>query len=79
MELKRVFVRPEYQGKGIGSALVSRLIEWASEKGYKRMILETGELLAESCHVYAKLGFSKIPNYGVYANMPKSLCMGKDL
>ncbi len=78
-ELKRVFVRPEYQGKGIGSALVSRLIEWATELGYKKMILETGELLAESCHVYAKLGFQKIPNYGAYVNMRESLCMGKDL
>lgn len=79
MELKRVFVRPEYQGKGVGSALVSGLIEWAKELGYKRMILETGALLAESCHVYTKLGFSQIPNYGAYVNMPESLCMGKDL
>ena len=79
MELKRVFVRPEYQGKGVGSALVSGLIEWAKELGYKRMILETGALLTESCHVYKKLGFSQIPNYGAYVNMPESLCMGKDL
>ena len=79
MELKRVFVRPEYQGKGVGSALVAGLIEWAKELGYKRMILETGALLAESCHVYTKLGFSQIPNYGAYVNMPESLCMGKDL
>ena len=79
MELKRVFVRPEFQGRGVGSALVSRLIEWATELGYKKMILETGELLAESCHVDTKLGFCKIPNYGAYVNMPESLCMGKDL
>ena len=79
MELKRVFVRPEYQGKGAGTALVSGLIEWARELGYQRMILETGELLAESCHVYRKLGFRKIPNYGAYVNMPESLCMGREL
>lgn len=42
IELKRVFVHPEYQGQGIGSKLVSLLIEWAMELGYKRMILETG-------------------------------------
>ena len=65
--------------KGVGSALVAGLIEWAKELGYKRMILETGALLAESCHVYTKLGFSQIPNYGAYVNMPESLCMGKDL
>ena len=79
MELKRVFVRPEYQGKGVSTALVSGLIEWAGELGYQSMILETGELLAESCHVYRKLGFRKIPNYGEYVNMPESLCMGREL
>ena len=79
IELKRVFVHPEYQGRGIGSKLVSLLIEWARELGYQRIILETGELLAESCAVYKKLGFEVIPNYGPYANMPESLCMAKDL
>lgn len=79
IELKRVFVQAEYQGQGIGSRLVSLLIEWAVELGYKRMILETGELLAESCAVYKKLGFKVIPNYGPYADMPESLCMAKDL
>lgn len=79
IELKRVFVHPEYQGRGIGSELVSLLIEWATELGYKRMILETGELLAESCAVYKKLGFQVIPNYGPYVDMPESLCMAKDL
>lgn len=78
-ELKRVFVHAEYQGQGIGTKLVSSLIEWAMELGYKRIILETGELLAESCAVYKKLGFMVIPNYGPYVNMPESLCMAKDL
>ena len=63
----------------IGSKLVSLLIEWTRELGYKRMILETGELLVESCAVYNKLGFQVIPNYGPYVNMPESLCMAKDL
>lgn len=78
-ELKRVFVHNEYQGRGIGSRLVSLLMEWAAELGYQRMILETGELLAESCAVYKKLGFAVIPNYGPYVNMPESLCMARDL
>lgn len=79
VELKRVFVRSEYQGQGIGSRLVSLLTEWAMELGYRRMILETGELLAESCALYRKLGFEVIPNYGPYVNMPESLCMEKNL
>ena len=58
--------------------LVSLLMEWAVELGYKKMVLETGELLAESCAVYKKLGFQVIPNYGPYEDMPESLCMAKD-
>jgi GNAT superfamily N-acetyltransferase len=79
IELKRVFVHQDYQGQGVGSRLVSLLIEWAAELGYQRIILETGELLAESCAVYKKLGFEVIPNYGPYVNMPESLCMAKKL
>ncbi len=79
IELKRVFVHPEYQGRGIGSKLVSLLVDWAIELGYKRIILETGELLVQSCAVYKKLGFEIIPNYGPYADMPESLCMAKEL
>lgn len=79
IELKRVFVHNEYQGQGIGSRLVMLLIEWAVELGYQRMILETGELLVESCALYRKLGFQVIPNYGPYVDMPESLCMARDL
>ena len=78
-ELKRVYVRDEFQGKGIGTKLVLQLIEWAKELGYKKLILETGELLQESCHVYRKVGFNKIENYGPYVSMPESLCMMKEL
>lgn len=78
-ELKRVFVREEFQGKGLGTQLVNELLQWASELGYKKVILETGELLAESCHVYRKVGFVKIDNYGPYTAMPESLCMMKEL
>ncbi len=78
-ELKRLFVRPGNQGKGIGTKIVTELIEWAREKGYEYMILETGELLKESVHVYKKLGFEVIDNYGPYEGMTDSLCMMKKL
>ena len=69
IELKRVFVHTEYQGQGIGSKLVSLLIEWAIELGYRRMILETGELLAESCAVYRKMGFETVDELYEYLKM----------
>ena len=79
VELKRIFVREKFQGHGIGTRLVQELINWAKELGFKNIILETGELLQESCHVYKKLGFEIIKNYGPYVSMADSLCMKKIL
>ena len=79
VELKRIYISPAFRGEGIGTKLVSLLIEWAKELGYQRMLLETGEKLTESVALYKKLGFERIPNYGPYENMPESLCMAKDI
>ncbi len=75
VELKRIFVRPSAQGKGAGTRLVQLLVDWAKELGYKKVLLETGEMLAESVHVYKKTGFVLTENYGVYKGMEDSLCM----
>ena len=44
MEVKRMFVLPEYRGKGIAGAVLSELETWATELGYARCILETGQM-----------------------------------
>lgn len=79
IELKRVYVHTDYQGRGIGTRLVTLLMEWAKELEFQRVILETGERLTESCALYNKLGFVPIPNYGPYVNLAESLCMEKRL
>ena len=79
VELKRIYVGPSFRKKGIGTKLVSVLIEWGKELGYQRMLLETGEKLEESVALYKRLGFERIPNYSPYENMPESLCMARNL
>lgn len=79
VELKRIYISPAFRGQGLGTKLVSLLIEWANELGYQRVLLETGEKLTESVALYKKLGFERIPNYGPYESMPESLCMAKDI
>lgn len=79
VEVKRVFVREEYRGQNIGGKLLEKLILQAKELGYSRMILETGEILAASVHLYSKYGFERIKNYGPYVNMQESLCMARDI
>ncbi len=78
-ELKRVFVRKEYRGRGLSKALLSEIEIMAMEDGYKRLILETGELLKASMALYSGFGFEIIESYGQYKGMPESICMGKML
>lgn len=42
-EVKRMFVRPEFRGKGIASNILKSLEDWANELGFKTLILETGK------------------------------------
>ena len=51
----------------------------ASERGYKYLLLESGEPLAEAMALYRKIGYRVIANYGQYRDMPASVCMKKEL
>lgn len=62
-EMKRLFVRPLFRGKGIGAALVDRMISDAREIGYRYMKLDTLPMLTTAIHMYRKLGFYEIPRY----------------
>jgi GNAT superfamily N-acetyltransferase len=78
-EVKRVFIKKEYRRKGISEFLMRRLEQRAAEKGYYKLVLETGAPLVEAMGLYNKIGFSVIENYGQYKCMKESICMGKDI
>ena len=78
-ELKRVFVSKDIASHGLGSQIVGRLEDKARQQGYRYCILETGVPLKAACHMYQKLGYKVIPNYGQYADMSNSICMEKEL
>jgi putative acetyltransferase len=78
-EVKRVFVRRAYRGRGISRQLMERLERRGTERGYRRFILETGEVLTAATHLYRSLGYVVIPNYGPYIDMPDSMCMEKQV
>lgn len=62
-EMKRMFVRPEYRGKGIGIKLCDHFLETAREFGYQRVLLDTNKEMPEAVSIYNKLGFEAIPAY----------------
>lgn len=78
-EIKRMYVREEYRGRGISKKVLAELEAWAGEEGCSRAILETGMPHFEAISLYKKSGYRIIENYGPYKNLPNSVCMEKML
>jgi putative acetyltransferase len=63
-EMKRLYLRPQFRGKGIGLALADRIISEARQIGYQRMRLDTVEpVMKDAVEMYRKLGFREIAPY----------------
>jgi ribosomal protein S18 acetylase RimI-like enzyme len=62
-EMKRLYLRPEARGKGIGRVLAEEIVEKAKEFGYKKMQLDTIETMKEAISLYKSMGFKEISPY----------------
>lgn len=62
-EVKRLYVRPEYRGNGIATALVERIIEDARNIGYKELYLDTLPELESAVKLYKSFGFEETGQY----------------
>ena len=78
-ELKRVYVKPDYRGKGIAEQLVNTVSAAAGKKGFQTLILETGKTFTAAVNLYQKLGFVITDHYEPYIGMEDSVCMRKEL
>lgn len=62
-EMKRMFVRSDFHGRGLGDLLGRAIIVEARRIGYRRMMLDTGPAQREAPGLYRKLGFHDVKPY----------------
>jgi len=63
-EMKRLYLRPQFRGKGLGRALADRIVAEARHIGYRRMRLDTVEpVMKDAVAMYRKIGFHEIAPY----------------
>jgi putative acetyltransferase len=78
-ELKRMYVRPQFRGLGLGKRLLMHLSGYAAQHGIQVLRLETGVSQTEAIGLYQRFGFERISPFGDYREDPLSLCFEKQL
>ena len=78
-EIKRVWVEPDCRNMQIATLMMARIEEKALDKGYKRTILQTREIMRDAVGLYAKLGYHRIENYPPYDKLEGAVCFAKVL
>ena len=79
VEVKRVFVKPAFRGRGLSKAVMDELEKWAAETGCSQAVLETGTNQQEAMSLYEGIGYRRIDNFEPYVGMKESVCYQKTL
>src|SRR5579863_4280353 len=63
-EMKRLYLRPQFRGHGLGRALAERILDEARQIGYRRMRLDTVEpVMKDAVAMYRRFGFKDMAPY----------------
>jgi GNAT superfamily N-acetyltransferase len=77
--MKRVYVEPAFRRRGLAQVLIDGLEADAARAGVRSLELNTGPEQPEALALYAALGYTPVPGFGVYADHPGAVFLGKQL
>jgi GNAT superfamily N-acetyltransferase len=78
-ELKRMYVEPAFRRQGIAALVLAELERSAVAAGHRHLLLNSGDRQPEALALYARAGYTPVAGYGVYADSPGAVFLGKDL
>ena len=71
-EIKRMYVRPAYRGRGYAKLMLDHLADYTRRNGAPLLRLETGIHQHAAIALYERAGFKSIPPFGEYREDPLS-------
>lgn len=78
-EVKRMYTRPAFQGRGLGGRILERIIALADEEGFRELVLETGDKHPAAWRIYERAGFSRCGPVLDYPDSPYSIFYSRPL
>ena len=73
-EAKRLYVRPEFRGRGIARALLEWLIGEARDAGYRELVGDTMPVMQQALALYERMGFHRTSPY-LSEPTPGAICI----
>ena len=78
-EVKRMYVVPAAQRRGLARRMLAHLEATAAEAGVEALVLETGMKQPEAIALYTSSGYEPVPGFGYYSGSDLSRCFGRRL
>ena len=79
VEIKRMYVEPAFRRRGLARVLVEALEASAATAGHRSVVLNTGLAQPEALALYEAVGYRRVPGYGIYADSPSAVFLGREL
>jgi len=62
-EMKRLYIKPAYRGTGLGRLLAEKILKFANESNYSKIVLDTLSSMDSAQGLYRSLGFAETDPY----------------